>query len=124
MIHLSSIKLPTELLQVTILNETTTVQEFNSSHPTSSTSSNCSGLQALDAFSEHTTEASNAFLSRREQLFDADGSTSQEVTTTLQQGHGITALQWTVFNTLSHFFVRCKVAFVTNTSHSCLVSAT
>merc|ERR1719489_13668 len=123
MIHLSSITLPTESLHATIHN-TTTLQQFISSHPTSSTSSNCSGLQALDAFREHTTEARNTFLSRREQLFDADGSTSQKVTTTLQQGHGITSLQWTVFDTLSHFFVRCKVAFVTNTSHSCLVSAT
>merc|ERR1719228_1978729 len=124
MIHLSSIKLPIKSLQVTIISTTTqqhfnsaNFQQFISSNSSSSSyhnSSNSSRLQALDALTEHLTKAGHTFLSRREQLFEANGTTLQELRTTLQQCHWITTLQWTVFNTFSHFFIRCEVALVAN----------
>merc|ERR1712035_78199 len=131
MTHLSSIKLPTKSLQVTILNSSSTTQQhFNSSNSqqfiTSNSSSssyhnssNSSRLQALDALTEHLTEALHTFLSRRKQLFETDGTTLQEFRTTLQQGHWITTLQWTVFNTFSHFFIRCEVALVSKATDTC-----
>merc|ERR1712035_53083 len=116
MTHLSSMKLPTKSLQVTIINSSATTQQFNSSNLQQFTSSNSfsssyhnssnsSRLQAFDALSEHFTEALHTFLSRRKQLFETNG-------TTLQERHWITTLQWTVFNTFSHFLIRCEVALV------------
>merc|ERR1712189_173954 len=110
MTHLPSIKLPTKSLQVTISNSSTTtqqhfnssnlqqfksttvhifnssnLQQFKSSNSSSSSyrnSSNSSRLQALDALTEHLAEALHTFLSRREQLFETDGTTLQEFRTT------------------------------------------
>merc|ERR1712126_398584 len=129
MIHLSSIKLPIKSLQVTIINNTTVqifnssnLQQFKSSNSSSSSyrnSSNSSRLQAFDALTEHFTKALHTFLSRRKQLFETDGTTLQELRTTLQQRHWITTLQWTVFNTFSHFFIRCEVALVAKATYTC-----